>query len=122
MSNKLKAVLFDLDGVLVNSPLDLPAIKRELFGDESVFIIEGLANLPESERDEKSKILMERELDAAEHALPDPFVSELFNWLKSHMLQCGVITRNCRAAGDEIYPFQETLFCIPHDYPPRYRK
>ena len=36
MPFNLKAVLFDLDGVLVHSPLDLPAIKRELFGQEPV--------------------------------------------------------------------------------------
>jgi len=97
MNPPLKAVLFDLDGVLVHSPLDLAAIKNELFGDTSVFIIEGIENLPENERVEKCKILEQREMEAARNAWIDPFVPELFNWLENHDLLRGVITRNCRS-------------------------
>ncbi|MCX6645347.1 MAG: HAD family hydrolase [bacterium] len=98
MSFNLKAVLFDLDGVLVHSPLDLPAIKRELFGDASVFIIEGIEALPPHEREEKNRILLQRELEAAADANIDPDVDELFSWIESRSLKKGIITRNCREA------------------------
>ena len=94
MSFSLQAVLFDLDGVLVHSPLDLDAIKRELFGDASVFIIEGLEAFPEKEKLEKQEILHMRELEAAANASLDPGVDELFKWINDRGLEKGIITRN----------------------------
>jgi phosphoglycolate phosphatase-like HAD superfamily hydrolase len=85
MHSPVKAVLFDLDGVLVHSPLDLAAIKRELFGDEKVFIIEGIEAL-------------DGELEAAGKAHLDPGVSTLFDWIENRNLKRGVITRNTREA------------------------
>jgi len=90
----IKAVLFDLDGVLVHSPLDLSAIKRELFGDSAIFIIEGIEALEGEEREKKNQLLLQRELEAAEKAVFDPAVGKLFNWLESNGLKRGVITRN----------------------------
>lgn len=92
----IQAVLFDMDGVLVHSPLDLAGIKRELFGDASVFIIEGLEALPAEERRVKNEILLRRELEAAQQATLDPAVRPLFEWLDSRGLKRGVITRNSR--------------------------
>jgi len=102
MISRLEAVLFDLDGVLVDSPLDLAAIKRELFGDASVFIIEGLAELPEDERRQKDAILLQRELEAAAEAVINPAVPELFSWLEGNDIGRGIITRNCREVVDLI--------------------
>jgi len=98
MKYPVKAVLFDLDGVLVHSPLDLAAIKTELFGDEKVFIIEGLEALGAREREEKSAILLQRELEAASKAVLAPGVNELFDWLEAHGIKRGIITRNTREA------------------------
>ncbi len=92
----LKAVLFDFDGVLVHSPLDLAAIKRELFGDEKVYIIEGIEALDAGEREAKTALLTRRELEAAHDARLDPFVPDLFTWLENHGLARGVVTRNTR--------------------------
>jgi phosphoglycolate phosphatase len=91
---QIEAVLFDLDGVLVHSPLDLAAIKRELFGDANVFIIEGLNALPPDERKIKDALLLQRELDAAVQAELDPAVRPLFFWLEEKGIKRGVITRN----------------------------
>jgi HAD superfamily hydrolase (TIGR01549 family) len=96
MNRPIEAVLFDLDGVLVHSPLDLPAIKRELFGDDTIFIIEGLERLEGDELREKEKVLLERELEAAADAMLDPEVVPLFEWLEERLLKRGVITRNAR--------------------------
>jgi phosphoglycolate phosphatase len=92
----LEAVLFDMDGVLIHSPLDLAAIKRELFGDSTVYIIEGLEALPPDQRREKETILLQRELEAAVQAELDPVVPDLFAWLEDHSIKRGVITRNSR--------------------------
>ncbi len=102
MGLSLQAVLFDLDGVLVHSPLDLAAIKQELFGDSSVFIIEGLESLSADEREEKEVLLLKRELEAASEARLAPDVRSLFGWMESHELKRGVITRNCRSAVELI--------------------
>lgn len=96
MQASLQAILFDLDGVLVHSPLDLPAIKKELFGDSGIFIIEGLEALDDSEREEKTKLLLQREMEAAGEARLDPSVVELFDWIDRQGLKRGVITRNSR--------------------------
>ncbi len=96
MQATLQAILFDLDGVLVHSPLDLPAIKMELFGDSGVFIIEALEALDDSEREEKTKLLLQREMEAAGEARLDPAVVELFDWIEKNGLKRGVITRNSR--------------------------
>jgi HAD superfamily hydrolase (TIGR01549 family) len=90
----IEAVLFDLDGVLVHSPLDFKAIKRELFGDSKTFIIEGLEALPPGEREIKDALLLARELEAAEKAELDQAVPDLFEWLQSRSIKRGVITRN----------------------------
>ena len=36
----IKGILFDMDGVVVTQELDFAAIKREIFGDTSGFILE----------------------------------------------------------------------------------
>jgi HAD superfamily hydrolase (TIGR01549 family) len=95
-SGILEAVLFDMDGVLIHSPLDLAAIKQELFGDSAVFIIEGLEALPPDQRMVKDAILLQRELEAAAEAELDPVVPDLFAWLENHGIKRGVITRNSR--------------------------
>lgn len=110
MTQQIQAVLFDLDGVLVHSPLDLPAIKLELFGDASVFIIEGIEALPEHEQLEKNNILLKRELEAAAKATLDPAVGELFAWLEERSIKRGIITRNCREAVDLIIENHNVAF------------
>jgi HAD superfamily hydrolase (TIGR01549 family) len=96
MTGPVKAVLFDLDGVIINSPLDLGAIKRELFGDENVYIIEGLDSLPDNEKSEKEKILLERELQAASNSTVNPDAEKIFSWLEVNGLSRGIVTRNSR--------------------------
>jgi HAD superfamily hydrolase (TIGR01549 family) len=96
MHRPIDAVLFDMDGVLVHSPLDLVAIKNELFGDSAVFIIEGLDALPSDERKIKDALLMQRELEAAHQAKLAPGVLGLFGWLEKRGIKRGVITRNSR--------------------------
>jgi len=96
MDKPIEAVLFDLDGVLVHSPLDLAAIKKELFGDSSLFIIEGLEALPPDERSAKQALLMQREMEAAALAELDPAAESLFAWLETNGIKRGVITRNSR--------------------------
>lgn len=102
MYKPLKAVLFDLDGVLVHSPLDLAAIKRELFGDSGIYIIEGLENLPDDEKEIKNGILLQRELEAATESVIDESVESLFRWMDENGLKRGVVTRNHRDVVNEI--------------------
>ena len=48
--SKIEAILFDMDGVIIESTLDVADIKRAVFGDPDIFIIEGINNLTEDER------------------------------------------------------------------------
>jgi HAD superfamily hydrolase (TIGR01549 family) len=122
MGASIQAVLFDLDGVLVNSPLDLRAIKRELFGDEKVFIIEGIDALAGEEREGKVALLRKRELEAAGMATLAPGVTELFDWLESRNVKRGVITRNSREVVELIARKQSVDFGVVvgrEDAPPK---
>jgi len=99
---KIEAILFDMDGVIIKSALDVAEIKRAIFGTSDVFIIEGINALPESQRLAAWDKVEEMEIEAAETAAINPEATELLDWMDSRRLKKGIITRNGRASVEII--------------------
>jgi len=113
-----RAVLFDLDGTLVRTPIDFAAMRRESLAaaaryGAAVDDLEGRDILAISAvaasrvRDaaaflEEIEALLQRiELEASCHAVPMPGAPELLAWLAENDLGIGIVTRNCAAAARE---------------------
>jgi HAD superfamily hydrolase (TIGR01509 family) len=89
----LQAVLFDMDGTLIDSEYDWPAIRRRL-GVSSDSIIDELNGLPESERRSKWADLSDIERRATERAKIKPGAAELLAWLAARGLATALVTNN----------------------------
>lgn len=90
---RVRAFVFDLDGTLVESDYDWPAIRREL-GVAGPSIVDALNGLPEPERARRWARLeaIEREATAAAHLRPG--ARELVGWLRGRGLPCALVTNN----------------------------
>lgn len=98
-----KAVVFDLDGTLVDSPLCFASIRRELDIPQSEFILEHIRRLTNTNL-QASKLarLQDIEVRAAEASTPMPGAVELLKSLRASGILTGIFTRNCRAAVDHL--------------------
>ena len=119
----VEAVLFDLDGTLVETNIDFPRMKREMlalankYGVDSaaarsldilgvVTLIEeslrqrGDAELAGKAKEEAMRTLEEIELAHSETAREIASARELIEALGSHGVKVGIVTRNCRRASE----------------------
>ena len=87
-----RAVVFDLDGTLVRSPLDFDRIRREL-GVEGP-VLEAIARLEEPLRGHAWRVLREHERRAAAEAVCQPQASEVLARLRREGFALAVLTRN----------------------------
>ncbi|MCD6419106.1 MAG: HAD-IA family hydrolase [Synergistetes bacterium] len=92
--SQLKAFLFDLDGVVVESNLDLFAIKKELFGKQ-VPILESIEKLPVEKRFWARNRLKKMELDAVESSTLREGIKQIISYVREKGLKWGIVTRNC---------------------------
>lgn len=117
--DNVDAVLFDLDGTLVETNIDFPLMKREMLR------IAALAGVPEEEllsydilgivqcveemlgedsggefRIQAYRILEEIELRHSRDTKEIAYAGELLAALKSRGVKIGIVTRNCRAASE----------------------
>ena len=120
-ADPVDAVLFDLDGTLVETNIDFPLMKREMLalaaehGLDSVdlasmdilaivdTIAESLASCDRQEearnvRVRAMRILEEIELRHAHETEEIPFARELVTRLSECGVRVGIVTRNCRSA------------------------
>lgn len=94
---KIRGVIFDLDGTLVDSGLDFPLMRREMGLPAGMPILEGLAEIPLGERlDGCLRILDRHEREAAERATMMPGARELLAALAARNIEQAVLTRNSR--------------------------
>lgn len=122
------AVLFDLDGTLVETNIDFPLMKREMValainagadlddvrGLDILAVIDHTVDKLKS-RDLHSEattlhrramaILEEIELTHADAAREIPFAREIVTELKAHGIGVGIVTRSCRTASETSLRF-----------------
>jgi HAD superfamily hydrolase (TIGR01509 family) len=100
---KIRGVIFDLDGTLVDSGLDFPLMRREMGLPLGMPILEGLAEIPPGERlDECLRILDRHEREAAERATLMPGAGELLARLTAQNIFQGILTRNSRLCTSRV--------------------
>ena len=79
--NPIRGVIFDLDGTLIDSPLDFSAIRAEI-GCDKRLVLEYLESLVGEARRRGFEILHRHESHAAANAALRPGARELFEHLE----------------------------------------
>ena len=97
----IEAVIFDMDGTLVDSSYDWPAIRRSL-GVTGASIIDDLNKLPEPDRSRRWAELEEIEAAATAGATIHKGADELLEVLAEHQLPTALVTNNSDANAHDL--------------------
>ena len=96
---RLSAVIFDLDGTLVDSRLDFGAMRRELGAPPGIGLLEYIDDLPtKAERDAARAIVHRHEMNGAHAATWMPGAEEVLHALCGSGALTAIVTRNSREA------------------------
>lgn len=99
MNKKIKAVVFDLDGTLVDSKLDFSELRRRLGWPEQSLILEHLATLDCAvKKQQAEQIIIDFELEGARNASWMPNAEVLLQQLNRQNMPMAILTRNMRQA------------------------
>jgi HAD superfamily hydrolase (TIGR01509 family) len=93
----IRGVIFDLDGTLVDSRLDFPAMRREIGLPPDNPVLEGVLALNGLAAARAWEIVERHERAGAETATVMAGVPELLDELRRRAIQTAVVTRNGRA-------------------------
>jgi HAD superfamily hydrolase (TIGR01509 family) len=96
--NNFKAIIFDLDGVIVKSELDFKLIRREIFGSElDEPVLEQIEQLKEPEEKKRAiRILENHEIKAALTSELNLGIMALLRLLSQKKIKRAIVTRNSR--------------------------
>ena len=92
----IRGVIFDLDGTLIDSGLDFPAMRREMGLAKGEPILETIRKLPDDRRQTCEVILRRHELAGARRATPIPGVEGFLALLHRRALKTAILSRNSR--------------------------
>jgi HAD superfamily hydrolase (TIGR01509 family) len=92
---RIRGVLFDMDGTIVEVPYDWPRIKAAL-GSRDVPILSYLSGLREPERSAKWDILRGYEADATRRAVLKKGLRGFLKFLALHGIKTALVTNNSR--------------------------
>ena len=99
---KFDAVIFDMDGTLVESLLDFKAIRAELGIDTGSGIIEAIADMPAEQGAWASELLLTREMHGAERAVLMPGARGAVRAVSDAGMKTALMTRNARQAMEMV--------------------
>jgi HAD superfamily hydrolase (TIGR01549 family) len=95
LPKKIKGVIFDMDGTLVDAPYDWKAIKKEL-NTQGKPILSHIQGLKEPEKSQKWKQLENFEKEATKKAVLREGIREFLAFLKRKGLKVALVTNNSR--------------------------
>ena len=98
----LQAILFDMDGTLTVPHIDWKSLRARVGVPEGAGIMEHIYGLPPDEARRAEGIVRETELEAAEAAVPNEGLAELFEGLDRLPLRRALITNNHREAMERV--------------------
>ena len=90
---KLRGILFDMDGTVVEVPYDWPRIRAEI-GAGGTSILSYIRGLPEPERSRKWQILQTYEDDATRQAVLKRGMWKFLDFLRAKSVRTALITNN----------------------------
>jgi HAD superfamily hydrolase (TIGR01509 family) len=91
---RIKAVVFDMDGTVTDSPLDFDLIRAECGVPAGRPVLEHLAALPEAERRRAEAVLVGHERRAAAECVLMDGAREVIEALRARGLKTALLTRN----------------------------
>jgi HAD superfamily hydrolase (TIGR01509 family) len=95
----IKAVVFDMDGTLVDSALDFAAICRDIGWPAGTPLLEQLALLDDPQQFSRAdSIIRQHELNGAAKATWMPGAEQCLHTLRANKMPLALLTRNMRAA------------------------
>jgi HAD superfamily hydrolase (TIGR01509 family) len=95
---KFNAVIFDMDGTLIEPLLDFDAIRAEFGVAPQQSILEALNRMPDGDRQRSHARLKEIEVDAAKRSKLLPGAEELIEAIRTAGFKSALLTRNTRDA------------------------
>jgi len=90
----VKAVIFDMDGTVTDSPLDFDRIRADCGIPAGRSVLEHLATLPKAERRRAEAVLAEHERRAAAECVLKDGAREAIETLRARGLKTALLTRN----------------------------
>jgi HAD superfamily hydrolase (TIGR01509 family) len=108
-AERFDAVIFDMDGTLIEPLLDFAAIRAELGIPPDRGIVEAIAAMPPRRAAEANRRLLERECSAAREAELMPGAAEALQAVRDAGLKTALLTRNAREAMEIVLGRFEAL-------------
>ena len=97
--NDARGVIFDLDGTLVSSNLDFFKIRQQIACPKDMDLLSFIEAIPiESERNQASAVVLQHELDDAQHASWLSGAQDFVESLVQQQIPLAIVTRNCPQA------------------------
>lgn len=95
-TNFFKGIIFDLDGVIIESSLNFQSIAREIFGSVSKRpVLERIEELSHAAKKKEAFIILEKhEKRAALASQLNPGINKLFELVKRRGMKTAIVTRN----------------------------
>lgn len=96
-AKKIRGIVFDLDGTLVDSALDFDRMRAEIGLPGGAPVLESVERMPDGERKRRSlEILLRHEMEGAARARAIAGAVEFVDSLRERGVRVGVLTRNLR--------------------------
>lgn len=101
-TTSIKAIVFDLDNTLVSSNMDFKWLREQIgcpLDSDLLSFVDTLKCPVETEQ--ANAMILQHELDDAQHSTPMPGCMKLLDFINANQLQTAIITRNCEQAAKQ---------------------